>query len=658
MDSWRHLTLDEIAQLQIQHCKADDWSRVKVSSGFSANYISESTFSGDVSLGKFGKKLLLPGGIPVESGISRVHLHNCRVADDVHISHVSLYIANYSIGEGSIIENIGSLSTEGETSFGNGTSVSVLDETGGRAVTLYEGLSAQTAYVAVMNTHRPALMEALNQLAHNFAKSIRSSMGTIGSNCCIRNAGTLRNLRIGDGCEINGASILDDGCLCSSPSAFPGDDKEPLLTSAFVGANVIARHFIFGPGSVVKDGVQIERCFVGEAAELSHGFSAHDSLFFANCQMENGEACASFAGPYTVSMHKSTLLVGGMFSFCNFGSGSNQSNHFYKLGPMHNGICERGCKTGSDTYLLWPGRIGAFTFIKGRHYGNPDTQNFPFSNLIEENGKSYLTPGVTLRSIGTLRDELKWPQRDKRTSLIPSDKICFEVSNPCTAQSIDRGLVLMEQFLANEQHTEFNYNGVVLRKASLVKGRKIYQNALHVFMGAQLVRQLERFDVEALMNGTLLKALLGNCSLSAADTWSDLAGLLVPDSHWQRVLTEVEQGSLQSVEALEASWEELYRKYECFSWHSVLLRLAKEQRKEVSELDHADFSYLLDVWEEALTGFYKLMLLDADMELSKMRPFMPGETKLSHPFVVVLQQLVEELPGRVSQYKLMLQKSL
>ena len=71
--------------------------------------------------------------------------------------------------------------------------------------------------------------------------------------------------------------------------------------------------------------------------------------------------------------HKSTLLIAGMFSFCNAGSGSNQSNHMYKLGPIHHGIVERGSKTTSDSYILWPAKIGAFTLVMGRHYKNTDT---------------------------------------------------------------------------------------------------------------------------------------------------------------------------------------------------------------------------------------------------------------------------------------------
>jgi NDP-sugar pyrophosphorylase family protein len=651
MLSGRLLTPEEIAQLQTQRCQAEDWSRIRVSEDFTARTVTETIFSGDIFMGCFGKKLMLPGGVPVESGIYKAHLHNCQIADNVYISHVSLYIANYSIGEGTVIENIGALYTEGESSFGNGTSVSVLDETGGRAVPIYEGLSAQTAYMTAMNAHRPLLTAAVNKLVQEYARSVRSAMGRVGASCSIRNSGTLRNLRIGDGCEIDGASMLVDGSLCSSPSAFQGDNNEPLLTAAYVGANVIAKHFIFAPGSVVKDGVRLERCFVGEAAELSNGFSAHDSLFFANCQMENGEACASFAGPYTVSMHKSTLLVGGMFSFCNFGSGTNQSNHFYKLGPMHSGVCERGCKTGSDAYILWPGKIGAFTFIKGRHNGNPDTTDFPFSYLMEDNGKSYLSPGASLRSVGSLRDELKWPQRDKRTSLKPADKLCFEVSNPFTAYGIDRGLEQMKQLVQQTETTEFALTGCYLKKSSLIKGRKLYQTALDIYKGGALIRRLE-----SLLEETELMASLTMSGSAVSEGWSDLSGLLVPDNKLGELLHLLEKGDCPSIAALEESWEKLYRNYPDFAWQSVLQRLILEWDKPASALKAADFLPLIDVWESSLTAVYKHMLSDAELELTMMHRYGTGEKRPDHPFLKVLQKLLDEIPLKASRCKAMLNR--
>ena len=637
--------------MQSQNCKAENWSQLKVSLDFSTKNIQETTFSGEVFLGRFGKKLVLSGDVPVESGIYHARIHNCRISDNVYISRINRYISNYSIGECSIIENVDCMYTEGESRFGNGTVVSVLDETGGRPVMMYEGLSAHTAYVMAMNIHRPELTEALNKMVLNYAKSVKSTMGQIGKACCIRNAGTIRNVKVGDGCEIDGAALLDDGSLCSSDSAFSGEKAEQLTSFAYVGAGVIARHFIMAPGAVLKDGTQIERCFIGEAAELSHGFSAHDSLFFANCQMENGEACASFAGPYTVSMHKSTLLVGGMFSFCNFGSGSNQSNHMYKLGPMHSGLMERGCKTGSDAYILWPGKIGAFTFIKGRHTGNPDTRIFPFSHLLEFNGKTWISPGANLRSIGTLRDELKWPQRDKRTSLIPLDKICFDILNPQTADAIRLGLETLNGFIADGKDAEYTFNGAFLKRSSVVKGIKLYQNALQMYMGTALTRKLERLEADGVVADELLNTLLASSIHPVSESWTDLSGLLVPDSELSILLAALEKGEMGSTIKLEMEWNRFFHNYDQWSWQSVLQFLAIQNSKAVHELQMSDFVNLLDAWKEAIEIFYKQMLVDSDLEMNMMQRFSPGEKKFTHSFAEALRIMLDEIPEKAAHWK-------
>ena len=141
-------------------------------------------------------------------------------------------------------------------------------------------------------------------------------------------------------------------------------------------------------------------------------------------------------------MHKSSLLIAGMFSFLNAGSGSNQSNHLYKLGPIHQGIVERGSKTTSDSYILWPAKIGAFSLIMGRHVNHPDTSDLPFSYLIEKNNQTYLVPGVNLRSVGTIRDALKWPKRDKRTDPHQLDCINFNLLSPYSIQKMLTGMEL------------------------------------------------------------------------------------------------------------------------------------------------------------------------------------------------------------------------
>ena len=102
----------------------------------------------------------------------------------------------------------------------------------------------------------------------------------------------------------------------------------------------------------------------------------------------------------------------------------------YKLGPIHQGIVERGSKTTSDSYVLWPAKIGAFSLVMGRHVRHPDTSKLPFSYLIEKGSESYLVPGVNLKSVGTIRDALKWPKRDNRKDPEHLDMVNFNLLSP------------------------------------------------------------------------------------------------------------------------------------------------------------------------------------------------------------------------------------
>jgi NDP-sugar pyrophosphorylase family protein len=83
----------------------------------------------------------------------------------------------------------------------------------------------------------------------------------------------------------------------------------------FIGTGVIAKKFIILSGSSVDGGAMLDRCFVGQGVKIGKQFSAENSVFFANCEAFHGEACSLFAGPYTVTHHKSTLLIASLASF-------------------------------------------------------------------------------------------------------------------------------------------------------------------------------------------------------------------------------------------------------------------------------------------------------------------------------------------------------
>ncbi|MBN2594262.1 MAG: DUF4954 family protein, partial [Sedimentisphaerales bacterium] len=361
-EDFQSLSDKQINQLVSQGCTCEDWSKVQVAEGFKAETVKSAHFSGDVKLGVFEKQASFFGGVTRRTGISDATIHNCTVGNNVYINRVRNYIANYDIEDDVVIENVELLATEGDSSFGNGVEAAVVNEAGGREIPIFDELSAHIAYIIAFYRHKPKVIEKLRTMIKDYTAYVTCSKGFVGKAARLVNCRMIKNVKVGPASLIEGVSKLDNGSVNSC-----------LDDPVYIGPGVFAEDFIVSSGSKITDGTIIYKCFIGQGTVLSRQYSAENSVFFANCGGFHGEACAIFAGPYTVTHHKSTLLIAGLFSFLNAGSGTNQSNHMYKLGPVHQGIVERGSKTASDSYILWPAKVGAFTVVMGRHYRNSDT---------------------------------------------------------------------------------------------------------------------------------------------------------------------------------------------------------------------------------------------------------------------------------------------
>ena len=604
MRQYRKLTSSEIERLQQQMCSATDWSLIEVVEDFNTEYIRYTRFSGNIRIGAFNKEFALPGGMKKHSGLYHATLHNVTIGDDCCIENVKNYIANYEIGNDTFIENVDIILVDGPSSFGNGVEVSVLNETGGREVMIYDKLSAQIAYVMALYRHRPVMIGNIRKMIAEYVSSVTSSVGTIGSHVVIADTGYIKNVKIGDYCKIEGASRLKNGSVNSNVSA-----------PVHIGVGVIGDDFIISSGSSVEDGVTFSRCFVGQACKLGHNYSASDSLFFSNCHGENGEACAIFAGPYTVTHHKSTLLIAGMFSFMNAGSGSNQSNHMYKLGPIHQGIMERGAKTASDSYLLWPAKVGAFSLVMGRHVSHQDTSDLPFSYLIEQQSTSYIVPGANLKSVGTIRDAKKWPSRDRRSDPEKLDAINYNLLSPYTIQKMLNGRKILEnlQNVSGVNSDAYSFQSGLIKKSSLKNGLKLYGLAIDKFLGNSLITKLMSLECDSL--GQLLEAMKP-VSLYGDGDWVDIAGMIAPKAAVADLLTVVESSDIHDVETLGQLFREMHSEYYDYEWKWAY-RIIKEYYG--IDLQYATVDSLTDLvkkWRESVVALDQLIYEDARKEFS------------------------------------------
>lgn len=575
-----------------------------VKNGFDPRYVRDTQFSGKVELGVFESEFALAGGLKKHAGITRAVIHNCTIGDNVVIENVQNYIANYTIGDDCFIQNVDVILVDGMTTFGNGVQVNVLNETGGREVHITDKLSAHFAYIYSLYRHRPELIQRMKAIIDFYCNKYASDRGTIGPHCKIVNVGYIKNVRIGSHCKITGAMKLKNGSINSN-------EYDPV----YIGRNVIAEDFIISSGSTIDGGSFITRCFVGQACHIDHGYSASDSLFFSNCHGENGEACALFAGPYTVTHHKSTLLIAGMFSFMNAGSGSNQSNHMYKLGPIHQGIIERGAKTASNSYVLWPARVGAFSLILGRHTQHADTSNLPFSYLVEKDNGTQLAPGVNLRSVGTIRDAKKWPERDNRKDPKRLDCINFNLLSPYTIQKVFAGVEILKnlQATAGETSEIYTFQSCIITNSSLKRGLQLYEIIIHKFLGNSLIKRLENIPFKS---NREIRERLDPGTTPGLGEWVDISGLIAPKSEIDDLLCKIESGEISRLEEINHVFQQLHQDYYRNEWTWAWDKIQSFYHLKADEITAADVIGIVEKWKESVISLDEMIYNDAKKEFS------------------------------------------
>lgn len=618
---YRKLSSLEIAKLVSQGCESADWALIEVKQGFNTEFVKTCKLSGKVRLGLFDESVSLFGGITHHTGIYNAWLNNCTVEDNVLIFNIGSYISNYHIESGVVIHNVNRLAVEGESTFGNGIRVKAINEDGGRDIPIYDHLTTHIAYIFSLYRHQKSLIQQLEKLVAGYVDFVRDTNGRICSGARIINCDNLQNIRIGQAARVEGAKKLSNGTVNSSKS-------DPVI----IGDGVIMENFIVCSGSNIMDSTLISNCFIGQGCILDKQYSAVESLYFANCQGFHGEATSIFAGPYTVTHHKSTLLIAGMFSFLNAGSGSNQSNHMYKLGPIHQGVLERGVKTTSDSYMLWPSHIGAFSLVMGRHYKHSDTSDFPFSYLIESNDESILVPGINLKSVGTIRDSKKWPVRDKRKDPNKLDQINFNLLSPYTAQKMIRGREILLELRKNQDSVDGNYtyNNMLIRDNALDRGIHLYTLAIYKFLGNSLITRISGRPIGS--GQDIYKSLEKDTPLGTG-RWVDLSGLICPAEVLKNLFEDIENKRVNSIEEISSILASIHQNYYSFEWSWAYDSFEKIFGKPLGDFDIDDLKDAITKWKASVLKIDEYLYEDAKKEFSllNMTGFgIDGEEKDKH----------------------------
>ena len=500
--TYRKLTDDEIALLEDNNCRAEDWESVNVSDDFSPAYLCNVVFYGEINLGYFDRNIEVSPGFLKHSGIYRATLRNVTVGDNCLIEHVNNYVNNYTIGDNCYISNIATLETSEGATYGQGNIISAGSPSGESNIMLFTRLSSQLAALMMKYSHDKELRETLRNLVREDIDAQQPERGIIGEGVKIVNTGEITNTILGDYCEVNGAARLSDTTVMGTADA-----------SVFIGTGVICENSVISDGASLLNSAIVTDCFVGEACKISNGFTAGQSVIFANSNLSKGEASAAFCGPFTTSHHKNSLLTGSVFSLNN---------------------------TGHDDITQCPNMC-----------------NLPFSRLTTQGDTTFLEPAFHITTAAHYRDIRRWARRDMRAQSTPKSIVNFDWLSPFSVGKIIKAKKKLEDLreISGEDASNYRFHEFIIRAADLQKGIQNYDMALRIYMGAVLER-VQRHDPE--LNEPETDTGLGK--------WDNLAGLLLPVSEERQMVEDIKDGTLENIDAILRRFDEINAEYRNYQW--------------------------------------------------------------------------------------------
>ena len=546
--TYRKLTDEEILVLENNNCRADDWESVNVSDDFNPAYLRDVVFYGEIFLGDFDRNIEVSPSFLKHSGIYSATLRNVTVGDNCLIEHVNNYINNYTIGDNCYISNIATLETTEGTTYGQGNIISVMKPSSEGNVVLCTQLNSQLAALMVKYSHDKELRDTLRNMARETIDTQLPERGIVGDGVKIVNTVEITNTILGDYCEVNGAARLSDTTVMGTADA-----------SVFIGTGVICENSIISDGASLLNHAIVQDCFIGEVCKISNGFTAGQSVVFANSNLSKGEASAAFCGPFTISLSKRAQLADGMY----------------------------GLYDSFDDKVLRTSNI----------------RNLPFSRLTTQGETTYLSPAFNITTVELYRAIRKWPRHDKRPQTAARSIVNFDWLSPFSVDEIIKAKKKLEDLreISGEDASNYSFHEFIIRAADLQKGILNYDMALRIYMGTVLerVQKHDRDFCEPISNTGL-------------GQWGNLAGLLLPALEEQQIVEDIKDGTLESIDAILRRFDEIHAEYRNYQWvwtYQFILNYYG-----LSELTPTDAEMILDEALKARRNWTEEISRDAETE--------------------------------------------
>lgn len=606
-NGWRHLRSDEVERLVKNSNTATNWDDIWVSDEFDTNMVRNNRFFGMVRIGRVACEILQYHDLRLPVGITDSSIISCDIGDNVAIHDVH-YMANYIIGDRSILFNIHELSATDHSKFGNGIVkegesedvrvwLDVMNENGGRKIMPFDGMITADAYLWAKYRDDELLQQRLGEITQNTFDSRRGYYGTIGEECVIKNSWILKDVKVGPCCYIKGASKLKNITINSSA-------EEP----SQIGEGTVLVNGIVGYGCRIFYSVVAVRFVVGDNCNLKYGARIIYSVLGDNSTISCCEVLNNLIFPSHEQHHNNSFLI----SSCVMGQSNMAAGA--TVGSNHNSRATDGeinAKRG-----FWPGlcssvkhssTFASFTLLSKADYKSELNIKLPFSLVSNNEGTNELEVMPAFwwmyNMYAIARNTSKYQQRDKRKRKIQN--IEFETFAPDTIEETIRGRKLLEEWTGKayllskgewNEHIEASQlqkigKDLLNNQPDVAENLKVYGEGMeHSRRKVLILKHCEAYQAYgdmivyyAMKNAVrflqqnpdrTFDELVQMVAGSRKREWINLGGQLVCGEDLDQLKDDIRTGALNSWEDIHHRYDQLWENYPqeklCHAYQSLL----------------------------------------------------------------------------------------
>ncbi|MBR1793253.1 MAG: DUF4954 family protein [Bacteroidales bacterium] len=562
---YRNLTDPEVALLQSLGNFSDNWQTVYVSDPFDASLLHFNHFSGEVFLGSVSSASVSVGDISFPEGIYHSWLRNCVVGHHCAVHQVRL-LDNCEVGDKVLIFNVGQISSSRPFQL---DPIAVMNENGRRSIIPFPSMTVGDAYLWAKYRNQKLLQHRLAE----FTSEALPPRATIGEGCVLSNCQKIHN-----------TIILSDA------------DAPTVISEAIALENGIV-----GYGCQLSRGCVLRNFLLGENVHIEDVARINDSVIGDNSTIARCEVGNSLVFPAHEQHHNNSFLIAAtLMGQTNLAAGTT-------IGSNHNGrtadnefVSGRGFWPGLCSSFKHPSRLASYCLFAKGDYPNELNIILPFSLVNNNAAKDCLEvmPAYwwMYNMYALHRNEKKFAARDRRNH--QRQHIEFSPLAPDTVEEIVYARQLIRnwteqaylhspnptqpiEITADEQ--EHGRRKVVLLKAA--QGYRAYEDMIYYYIGCVLVGD----------SSTGSRNMPDSILAGRRETvWINIGGQLIPQTSFDQMLRDIEQGKLDSWSSVHGRMDALWQQY------------PDEKRRHAYRLlcDMMGISQLTEpVWEQALSRY-------------------------------------------------------